>query len=431
MSEPADEAAELEDTFRTAAAEARALPEEMLLPWITAVEPAYRERVAQEAVRAAGFAATPAVVAALREVLSGAGVERRALAAAALGRAGDIASAAAIEGLLVELVEHANQRAFGFTAIALERVGDADAARRLQTLIPTAPDWAVYWINRVVKRLTGHSAPAPEGDWRADPAGYLDRVRAAWSSLDLAAAPMPTVAWGPATASGREAVVHDGRGVFALLPDDQGATSSWPEWDYSWCHGGERLYAAGSVCSTCEVWLTRVGWAPEHAVELAQSVRSAVADVRGLDPALLTAVEPLLGALVSSRYQLRLIDLPLEGLVHESPEPERPLVIAPTQQGLDPATVEQYEDAIASGARPAAVVVAHVNQRQAWDADEPRTSLTGFVLDGHHKLTAYANLDTPARVLLIADRTPPLPTAPDPLSAFDRLIAEAGGRDAH
>lgn len=458
----ADDAEALEVAFREAAARRLVVPETVLLPWIRVADvsrvPDNFHRVGQQAIRAAGFCPTPKVVEVLRAVLRGGGIECQVLAASALGRAGDTASAGQIVELLGTLQRSEHWQRFAFVAIAVEQTGDGAAARRLQEMIPTAPEWAVYWLNRAIHTLTGHSAPRPDVDWRADADAYRADLREAWAMLDLAAPPAPAVIWGHTSAFRAEAVVHGGRNVFALAPDDEGATSSWPEWNYSWCYDRRRLYRVGSVCSTCEVWLSRVGWAPRHAVELAQAVRAAVADLQSLDAALLTALEPLLGALASSRYELRLIDLPLEPvtwpdtwyaaeildeaeeggtsrsdldtLYHPPHSGQRhPLVIAPTQADLDPATVEKYEHAIAAGTRPAAVAAAYIAERQAWDADEPHVSLAGFVIDGHHKLAAYANQGIAARIILICDRTPPLPTALDPTAAFDRILGDAGTRD--
>lgn len=459
---PADDAEALEVSFREAAARRLAVPEPALLPWITVAElsqaPDHAHRVAQQAIRAAGFCPTPKVVEALRAVLGGGDVERQVLAASALGRAGDTVSAGRIVELLGTLQEREHRQRFGFTAIAVEQTGDGAAARRLQEMIPTAPEWAVYWLNRAIRTLTGHSAPAPDIDWRVDADAYRVALREAWVNLDLAELPTPTVVWGPKSASRAEAVVHNGRDVFILAPDDEGATSAWPEWNYSWYHDRRRLYRIGSVCDTCKVWLSRVGWAPRQVVEPVQAVRAAVADFQSLDTAGLTALEPLLGALASSRYQLRLIDLPLERVTwpdtwyaaeiladageEDTPQPEpdtlyhpphsgrpHPLVIAPTQAELDSATVEKYEHAIAAGTRPAVIAAAHIDERQPWDSDEPHTSLTGFVIDGHHKLAAYVNQGMAARIIIICDRTPPLPTAPDPSIAFDRILGEAGAQD--
>ncbi|GAA2016355.1 hypothetical protein GCM10009839_09870 [Catenulispora yoronensis] len=411
--------------------------------------------------------AEPADLETLRALLSSGArsdLEPRVRAAFELGAVGDADSAEQIEALLIETLERQNSHLFGFVAIAVERTGDVAAARRLQALIPDAPEWALYWLGRAIKRLSGHSAPPPEGVQWSGPErdAYVAKLREAWAALDLSVDPTPSVVWGAATDTRVEAVVHDGRGVFALGPDPTSGKATWPEWNYSWYHAGQGLYGVGTVCSTCEVYLHRAGWSPQEAVDLAQSVRSAVADVRTLDRQLLDAIEPVVGALASSRYQLRLIDQPLEPVtwmdtwytedalegvtdpddladitedpvnherLYQPPHTGRPnpLVIAPTQPDLDPATVKAYVQAITDGARPAALVAAHLGERHNWDREEPHTAFTGFVVDGHHKLAAYAELGIAARIILILDLTPPLRTPGDPSAALDGLLVETGG----
>jgi len=349
--------------------------------------------------------------------------------------------AESLDVLLAELpalFEKGNRGPVGFATIAIENIGDPSAAPRLQALLPTAPDWALYWLTRAIRRLTGHH-PAPPENLR----DYAV-IRETWQRLDLTTPPEPAVTWSRATASRVEATVANGRALFALAPDDTGGQGGWPEWDYSWQHADERLYRVGNICDTCEPWLVHVGWSPKEAADLAQAVRDAVTDVQALDDSTMTALEPLLCTLASSRYQARLIDLPLvattveDVAVYAPPHPTEPthLMIAPTQRpdlDLNPSSVAAYEAAIARGERPALIVAAYVSQITTYDydADVERTPLSarGFIIDGHHKLAAYLNQQLPPRIILICDRTPPLPTAPDPIGVLDALITEAGGGD--
>ncbi|MET9540554.1 hypothetical protein ABZY16_24075 [Streptomyces sp. NPDC006553] len=70
-------------------------------------------------------------------------------------------------------------------------------------------------------------------------------------------------------------------------------------------------------------------------------------------------------------------------------------------EGLDPATVARHAAAIAVGERPAAVVLGWIDDRYVEARHEERW-LVGAVLDGHHRLAAYAAAGLPARVLLLA-----------------------------
>ncbi|MDX2564535.1 hypothetical protein PV371_33470 [Streptomyces sp. TX20-6-3] len=70
-------------------------------------------------------------------------------------------------------------------------------------------------------------------------------------------------------------------------------------------------------------------------------------------------------------------------------------------EALDPATVARHAAAIAAGERPAAVVLGWIDDRYVEAMHEERW-LVGAVLDGHHRLAAYAAAGVPARVLLLA-----------------------------
>ncbi|MCL2653375.1 MAG: hypothetical protein FWD63_06270 [Propionibacteriaceae bacterium] len=379
----------------------------------------------------------------------------RVQAARALGLLHDTQSADAIVDLLLGLDPKRDALAFGFVIVALEMLGQVGVAPRLQAMIPTADIGQVYWLNRAIERLTGHSLPFPDVDWRANPKEWDARLRAGWAGIDLTRPPTPQVDLMPVAASLAEAVVTNGRAMFALTPDDPRWNTSWPEWEYSWCHDRQRLYDTGSVCSTCEVVLSRVGWSPAKAVELAQAVRQQVGDVTSLSEPLLDALTPLLESLASGRYQIRLLDLPLEAVawsdtwfaadsdpsdVNEHPS-ERfyqppsddvtdglaiPLVIAPTQpdSDLNPATVTDFKTAIKCGQRPAVIAVAYPAERQAWNAEEAHKSVTGFIIDGHHKAAAYADLHVPVRTILICDKMPRQPayTEADPIDVIDECL---------
>jgi hypothetical protein len=443
----------LAEAFREAAMRGLRVSEGTLVRWIGVTTPKYRLRIALETITAARFNPAPPVLSAVRATLVGGDASSCTRAISTLGCVRDHDSIAPIAGLLPVLAEQDEKSAFGHGTVALEKIGDSSVAVQLQSMIPTAPDWGVYWLTRAIRRLTRHSVPPPPlSNWETDPKSYMAALRDSWWRIDLSGPPAPCATWRVVSGSRAEAAVRDGRDVFSLEPDDTGS-SSWPEWEFSWRHGGERLYEVGSVCPTCEVLLSRVGWSPARAVELAQTVRAEVADVRGLDDALLMAVEPLLCALASGHYQIRLIDLSLTSATWadtwyaaDAPEPPVgiqasptpgdvvyqppftgepvPLVIAPTQPAIDPLTVERYEHAILRGERPAAIVAAHAAERQAWDADQPHRSVTGFIIDGHHKLAAYARCGVDARIILICDRTPRLPPGANPLSIFDKLIPE-------
>jgi hypothetical protein len=439
------DAHDLSLAFRAAAERELPVAAEILTHWIEVARPQSWPRPGLDAIAAARFNDDPQVLAALRNALSNVDSGFRVKAAEALADRGDKAAAPQIAHMLARLDDPHDGLLFGFATAALEKLGDPGVAPLLQDMIATASDRAIYWLVRAIRRLTGHCPALPE----ADDERFLDEVRTAWAGVDLSRPVEPRVIMTPMSSVRAEAVVDDGRDIFALEPDDRRIEATWPEWDFSWCHAGERLYGVGSSCSTCEVVLQHVGWSPVAAYHLAQSVRQHVADVRTLDTALLDALAPLLGAFASSRYQVRLIDLPLipatwadtwyaagsesadnppvdDVRLYQLPSDDgrrTPLVVASTQPTLDPQTVTTYARAIEAGARPAAVVAAYAVRRQAWNATEPHDSVIGFIIDGHHKLAAYAELGLPARILLVCDRRPRIPAYLDNyLAPFDAIL---------
>jgi hypothetical protein len=67
---------------------------------------------------------------------------------------------------------------------------------------------------------------------------------------------------------------------------------------------------------------------------------------------------------------------------------------------LSAGVVEEHAAAIRGGAHPACVALSWTEGKEV-RAEHDERFLLGVVLDGHHKLAAYAHLHTPARVLLV------------------------------
>lgn len=227
----------------------------------------------------------------------------------ALGWLRDTQSTQGIADLLTELTAKDDSLMFGHIIVALEMLGDPSVAGRLQGMVADAPERQLYWLTRGIATLTGHCPPLPDGGEQVDPARWVQEWRDDWARIDLAKPPMPRADW-VVNGSCVEVAVSGGLGRLALTPDRYWE-SAWPEWDYFWCHDRQRVYKTGSICSTCEVLLVRIGWAPKEAVRLAQTVRDTLADVQRLDAPLLAALAPLLTALTSWHYQVRLVDLPV------------------------------------------------------------------------------------------------------------------------
>ncbi|MCG3751698.1 hypothetical protein [Amycolatopsis sp. Poz14] len=148
------------------------------------------------------------------------------------------------------------------------------------------------------------------------------------------------------------------------------------------------------------------------------------------------ALEPLLQELETGHYRMLLADLPLErvrtaeqswwwlrrtetrsawegdpdwpGIEHfQVPRAipgEMPAYgsVVPSQplDALDPVTVGRYAEAIARGERPAALLLVWAEDRYI-SAEWPERFVLGVVLDGHHRLAAYAAAGVPARLVLL------------------------------
>lgn len=432
------------------------MDEATLVRWIGVIRQARHDQPGLDAIGAALCNDTPAVRERLRETLLSVPLDDgeptgSILAAQALARLGDSGSADRIADLLPA---QRDSLAFGHISVALEMLGEPSVALRLQDMLPKATDQQARWLMRAIARLTGHNPAPPDVDWDSDPDGFKTAVLRNWTRLDLTIPPRPRARWTVSSTTIADVTIDDGRGVFALEPDDPDWESAWPEWNYAWCHDHQRVYATGSVCGTCDILLERVGWAPDDAVRMSQAVRDQVTDVTSLDESLLAALEPILVGLASGHYQVRLVDIPLiparwadtwfgdqdmrymsvdvsqadrEQLLYQLPHGDRPhpFVVAPTQttDRTDQTTVVNYVRSIRSGQHPAAIVAAYSSERQAWNAEEACRSVSGFILDGHHKIAAYAEVGQPARVILICDREPRQPAhTNDPLEIINEFM---------
>ncbi|MFB7080489.1 hypothetical protein [Streptomyces sp. NPDC056308] len=283
--------------------------------------------------------------------------------------------------------------------------------------------------------LTSPKTPANGGD----STGLLYRV---WSGRQLDRPNPPSI--GPvALDSPRRArfTVEDGRGRIRIDYDPPTPGSSWPRWGKSLRIDGERVYDVGSGCGTCETTMTLLGWPPRTAREGADRLRAALADIDDLGSGALEAAAPLIEELPTGHYRAHLADLALERVTDpaaswwsrrrelrggDEPYTEDPLddwpgtdhfqlrdripgetptygVLLPSRplDALDAGTVARYASAITAGHRPAALALAWVEDIYV-RAEYPERFLVAAVLDGHHRLAAYAAAGVPARVLLLS-----------------------------
>ncbi|MFD8207088.1 hypothetical protein ACFV2S_11885 [Streptomyces sp. NPDC059695] len=365
----------------------------------------------------------------------------RARAALALGRLGAREWTAPIAARL-SAVSGLQHTAF---AVALELLDDPVAVPYLLRWLAESGEERVHDVHLALVRLTRRDPLLPEG---ASGAAYASAVRAAWAESRTERVPEVVRDLVVESDALARFSVDEGAGRIRVAFDPPSPGSSWPRWNRSLTFDGKPLYQVGSVCDTCELGLTLLDWPDQEAARIAARMRGRLADLDRLDTALLAEWGPVLGELETGHYRALLLDLPLEEVSEpahswwyrrvaaraqqdgdedefgeDTPEDFWPGVahlqltapvtggrvpftygaLMPSQppEALDPATVARHAAAIAAGKRPAAVVLGWIDDRYVRAQHEERW-LVGAVLDGHHRLAAYAAAGVPARVLLLA-----------------------------
>ncbi|MEV0293721.1 hypothetical protein [Nocardia sp. NPDC050710] len=386
------------------------------------------------AIDAAGIAGHVELVPRLRALLPDPEYGDRA--ALALGRMRATAAAADIAQRLPDRTG----LSYSAFAVALELMGDPAAVPMLRRHLHTADAEQIPILHSVLVNLSGREPVLPRYH-RSE--RWAAQARLAWSRLDAAGPVDPRLeqlAIGPP--SWARFTLHDGRAIVRLGYDAPDPTSAWPRWNKSLLIAGEPIYRAGSDCGTCETMLALAGWPAHRAAEDSARIRGVLRDVGALSGDLVNTLAPVLTCLRTGDYLAVLVDLEVElvedyehswwarrtnlrefpddppwladggpwpGTPHlqlRTPIPvdDRPTfaTVMPTQppQAFAAETVTAYVDVISAGARPAAILVGWIEERYV-EAEAPERFLLTAVLDGHHKLWAYAHTGTPARALLV------------------------------
>jgi hypothetical protein len=329
---------------------------------------------------------------------------------------------------------------------ALEVMGDPAAVPHLLRWLSKSKEPAGE-VHHALVRLTGRDPLIPLYTTGKE---FTKLVRRAWAGIDTDAQGRPDVR-GLAVESPSRArfEVDEGGGRIRVDYDEPVPGSYWPRWRTSLFVDGQPLYAVGSICGTCETTLRLLGWPARPAAEHASRVRTALASVDRLSGEFLDTVRPLLAELKTGHYRVYLIDLAVErartperswwvrrwedraaagaDLCSEPDATELPGpagwpgtdhfqarerlggtvptygVLLPSQpmDALDEATVAANTAAIRDGSRPAALALGWVEEKYV-EAEHEERFLIGTVLDGHHKLAAYAELGIPARIVVVA-----------------------------
>lgn len=349
--------------------------------------------------------------------------KRQGRAAIALGRLDAREHTARIAGRVRKL-KGLERQAF---LVALELMGDPAA---VPALLRGPFDGDVH---HALVRLTGHH-PLVE-DLR-NPRS----IRAAWQTVDLTGPAEPRLRAGPMTETRADFVLDNGLGRIRIDHDPPLPGSVWPRWNKSLMVAGTPVYHLGSDCGTCELTMGLTGWPAESVAESSARLRDRLADLPRLDADLIDAALPLLVALPTGHYRAFLVDLDVEWVTdaetswwhrrtrlrdeddwYDDDEPmwpgaehfqlREPIPGSPAAYGLVMPSrspdllreqrVAEHAAAIAAGARPAAMLWGWVDDRYIHMSQHERI-LAAVVLDGHHKLTAYARAGVPARAVLLS-----------------------------
>jgi hypothetical protein len=323
--------------------------------------------------------------------------------------------------------------------VALELMGDESAVGPLLEWLAGAPADDAWDTHHALARLLGREPVVP---LVRDRDHLASAVREAWAGFDASRPAEPRfdrieVRGG----SEIEFELHGSSGRIRVDYDAPPPGSSWPRWSKSLSIGDQRIYDVGSACGTCETCLQLVGWSDDRAASGAGDVRQALADVTSVSRELLEALRPLITALQPGHYIVALVDLDLELVSHPASswwcrrgelrrgedgevDPDvrgywpgtahfqlrHPILASPPTFGvllpsqdlgrLSSGVVEKHETAIRGGAHPACIALSWIEDKMV-ELEHPERFLVGVVLDGHHKLAAYARLRTPARALLV------------------------------
>jgi hypothetical protein len=388
----------------------------------------------EEAAVASGISGDVTLAPRLAGLLRAKGTGRHAaLALATLGRrefSGDIAAR----------IETAQGIDAGGLIVALEVMNDRSVVPKLVELITRGKLDCAWDLHHALWRLTGREPFVRFAGNRHDAkCAYAD----AWRTFDFARAPRPRLDHVKVDGACASATFEllDGAGTLRIDYDPSSPGSQWGRWGKSLFASDQKLCEVGSDCGTCETTLRLTGSCPVAAAASATEIRRTLGDVADLDENLLTALEPLVTILRTGHYVAKLVDLDLERVTRPEdswltrrkryrmvdgelvgdpsavswPGSEHfqvrdaALVGVPTYGVVLPTaaladlrseTVENWISAISSGARPAALTMSWIEEKDIHGEFTERC-LVNVILDGHHKLSAYALLHRPARVLAL------------------------------
>lgn len=397
------------------------------------------ESVRVAAIIAAGHAREQSVARLVAARLDATSEEERMQAAITLGHLG----AQEVAPALAERLTKDKGRVFQAVVSSLEMLRSPTVVPVLVNKLRDVTDDQVWDVAHALAVISGV-------DVAVDPRAAPGQVRKVWLSAaakdmlaTVPAARVANVTRGDAGFSSFDVFFGRGDVQIDFDPPEPGAT--WPRWGRSLLVRGQRVLDIGSTCGTCESLLRFGAWPAEDVSRLAH-----ILEDRHGKMDLFTWVkswEPLLCRLRAGRYLAADLTLPVEridsmrkrdswfvrrnelrvdeddageaaaplsdaelfwpGVTHyqgprESVPPTYPVVLPLTDPGaLDAMAVDRFAAAIGEGERPPVVAYAWLDAREV-EARWAERFLYLAVLNGHHRLEAYARTGVPARIVAVA-----------------------------
>jgi hypothetical protein len=372
----------------------------------------------------------------------------------------------AAQALVQRLAREQEMRAAAGCCAALEMIGDKTVLPELVRLLETCPDDQVWDIAHAIGHLAGVHPLMPLR------AGVEVRRRTWLEAVSRRGG--PRIADVSADANFVRFVVDEGAGrIRSDYDPPPPGTSTWPRWNRSLFVGGIPLYSIGSTCGTCELILKLVGWSADRAFAVSRELSASMEQGAHLSTAWVQQWSPLLGELETGHYLGARFEMPVERVddaaaswmtlryltdgIHD-PEAGAPAgdgasdwpgaahyqgpsfsglpttywVVLPSQNlaTLDETRVNHYVRQIQSGSKPTALALGWLEERGGHGDGEEERFVVLFVLDGHHKLEAYARCAQAASVIglfhLESTWGPPEDRARPLIEALRQLRHETG-----
>lgn len=315
--------------------------------------------------------------------------------------------------------------------VALEMIADTSVLGDLMQWLARCPDAQVWDVCRVLRRLRAIDPLLPAG---AD----VHQLRQMWLE---AGDERPDVQNVRVSDEHLRFDVTSGRGQLRIDFDaPKQGTSNWARWNRSLFVGDTRLYSLGSTCGTCETLLVLAGFPADHALALSQELSATMQSSAPLGVEWAQNWSPVLTQLQTGHYLAAALSLPVERIdssdaswmtkryefreedpewpddSEPSPWPATPhfqgpmfaeplrtyWVTLPSQDlaALDEERVQFYMQRIRDGHRPSALALGWMEDRYVQAEWNERVVAT-VLLDGHHKMEAYARLGEPASFIAL------------------------------